>query len=133
MREATPYGERPKYLIRDNDSKFGQAFAQVAAATGIAALRTAYRAPRQNATCERFLGGVRRECLDHILVLGERHFQRVLRDYVAYFNTARPHQGLRQRIPDADTEMRLPRPEPGRTVGAVPVLGGLHHMYQRVA
>ncbi len=65
LREATPYGQRPKYLIRDNDGKYGPAFARVAAATGIEELRTAYRAPRQNATCERFLGSVRRECLDH--------------------------------------------------------------------
>ena len=133
LREATPYGEGPKYLIRDNDSKFGPAFAQVAAATDIAELRTAYRAPKQNATCERLLGSVRRECLDHVLVLGERHLRRVLHDYVAYFNMARPHQGLQQRTPVASTEPRLLRPEPGRTVRAVPVLGGLHHTYQRVA
>jgi len=75
LREATPYGEHPRYLVRDNDSKFGRAFAQVAAVSGITALRTAYRAPRQNATCERFLGSIRRECLDHVLVLGEGHLR----------------------------------------------------------
>jgi len=69
LREATPFGEHPRYLIRDNDSKYGPVFARVAAATGIVERRTAYRAPRQNATCERFLGSVRRECLDHVLVL----------------------------------------------------------------
>ncbi len=133
LREATPYGERPKYLIRDNDRKFGAASAQVAAATGIAERRTAYRAPRQNATCERFLGSVRRACLDHVLVRGERHLQRVLRDYIASFNSARPHQGLQQRIPDASMEPQLFQPEPERMVRAVPGLGGLHHTYQRVA
>ncbi len=64
LREATPFGHRPRYLIRDNDRKYGQAFSRVAAASGITELRTAYRAPRQNAICERFLGSVRRECLD---------------------------------------------------------------------
>ena len=133
LREATPFEQRPRYLVRDRDSKYGPAFALVAAATGIAEVRTAYRAPRQNATCERFLGSVRRECLDHILVLSAGHLRRVLREYVAYFNTARPHQGLEQRIPEASTALRLLRPEPAGLVRAVPVLGGLHHTYQRVA
>ncbi len=132
LREATPFGQRPRYLIRDNDSKYGQAFARVAAASGIAVLRTAYRAPEQNAICERFLGTVRRECLDHVLVLGEGHLRRVLHKYAAFFNTARPHQGLRQRIPSSAAGMR-PRSERGGKVRAVPVLGGLHHTYQHAA
>jgi len=66
--------------MRDNDRTYGSAFARVAAASGITALRTAYRAPRQNAPCERFLGRVRRECLDHLPVLGEAHLRRVLRE-----------------------------------------------------
>jgi len=130
LREATPFDQRPRYLIRDNDGKFGVAFARIAAASSIEILRTPYRAPRANAACERFLGSVRRECLDHILVLGERHLRRVLREYVAYFNGARPHQGLGQAIP---------APSPWKTrsgegpICAVPVLGGLHHTYQRAA
>jgi len=130
LREATPFDQRPRYLIRDNDGKFGAAFAQVAAGSGIRILRTPPRAPRANATCERFLGSVRRECLDHVLVLGERHLARVLREYVAYFNRARPHQGLGQALPEP--------PAPGSRgpdgpIRAVPVLGGLHHTYQRAA
>ncbi len=132
LREATPFAQRPRYLIRDRDSKYGSAFTRVAATTGIAELRTAYRAPRQNATCERFLGSVRRECLDHVLVLGEGHLRRVLREYAAYCNTARPHQGLQQRIPDP-AAVRVLRPEDEGTVRAVPVLGGLHHTYLRAA
>src|SRR5205085_3494836 len=62
LREATPFGDRPRYLVRDRDSKYGPAFARVAAASGSTELRPAYRAPRQNAACERFLGSVRREC-----------------------------------------------------------------------
>ena len=132
LREATGFGQRPTYLIRDNDSKYGWAFARVAAATGIEELRTAYRAPRQNATCERFLGSVRRECLDHVLVLGEAHLRRILREYVAYFNTVRPHQGLRQRVPAAP-EGCAPRMMLAGSVRAVPILGGLHHAYEPAA
>jgi putative transposase len=132
LREATPFGERPRYLVRDRDSKYGPAFDRVATASGITQLRTAYRAPRQNATCERFLGSARRECLDHVLVLGEGHLRRVLREYVAYYNRDRPHQGLHQRVPDAPLE-EAPRPGQGGRVHVVPILGGLHHAYKRDA
>ena len=130
LREATPFGQRPRYLIRDNDRKYGPAFARVAAASGLGIVRTPYRAPRANAVCERFLGSVRRECLDHLVVLGERHPARMLREYVVYFNLARPHQGLGQ---------ALPEPPPGAmtsragSIRAAPVLGGLHHVYERAA
>ena len=96
LREATPYGQAPKYLIRDNDSKFGSCFARVATTSGIKLLKTPYHAPRANAICERFLRSVRQECLDHLLILHERQLQRVLNAYVAYFNQARPHQGIHQ-------------------------------------
>jgi transposase InsO family protein len=129
LREATPFGQHPKYLLHDNDSKYGPAFARVAKATGIKRLRTAYRAPNENAICERFLGSVRRECLDHVLVLGEAHLRRILAAYVGYFNGARPHQGLQQRIPEPPVAA-APCAGPVR---ATPVLGGLHHTYQRAA
>jgi putative transposase len=131
LREATPFGEQPRYLIRDNDSKFGRAFARVAA-SGIAELRTAYRAPRQNAMCERFLGSVRRECLDHLLVLGEGQLRGVLREYAGYFNRDRPHQGLAQRIPKI-AGAGASRGEQRGKVRAMPLLGGLHHAYGRAA
>ena len=132
LREATPFGQRPAYLFRDNDSKYGQAFTRVAEASGITALRTAYRAPRQNATCERFLGSVRRACLDHILVLGEAHLRRVLREYASYFNGARPHQGVQQHIPDGAGGPVVCPGTDGK-IRAIPVLGGLHHAYNRAA
>ena len=132
LREATPFDERPRYLVRDNDRKYGQAFARVAAASGIAVLRTAYRAPQQNATCERFLGSIRRECLDHVLVLGEAHLRRILREYVRYFNHDRPHQGLAQRLP-VGAEDGAAWAAPGGGMQAIPVLGGLHHAYARAA
>jgi transposase InsO family protein len=132
LREATPFEQRPRYLLRDNDSKFGATFARVAATSGIEVLRTPYRAPRANAVCERFLGSVHRECLDQLLVLGEAHLRRVLRAYVAYFNHARPHQGLGQAIPARCVTAERHGGGTGRVV-AVPVLGGLHHDYRRVA
>jgi len=132
LREATPFGHRPRYLIRDNDRKYGQAFSRVAAASGITELRTAYRAPRQNAICERFLGSVRRECLDHLLILSERHLQHMLREYVRFFNDDRPHQGLAQRLPSASWAGPT-RAATGGGVRATPLLGGLHHAFARAA
>jgi putative transposase len=130
LREATPFDQRPSFLIRDNDGKYGPRFDQVATASGIRVLRTPIREPRANAVCERFLGSVRRECLDHILVLGERHLARVLREYVTFFNRTRPHQGLGQGRPDPSSAEDERRKGP---IHAVPVLGGLHHAYQRAA
>ena len=100
LREATPYGQAPRYLIRDNDSKFGPCFAHVARTSSIKILKTPYHAPRANAICERFLRSVRQECLDHLLILQEKQLQRVLNAYVVYFNQARPHQGMAQQIPE---------------------------------
>jgi len=131
LREATPFDQRPRFLIRDNDRKYGPAFDRVATGSGITILRTPIRAPRANATCERFLGSVRRECLDHILVLGEGQLRRVLREYVAYFNTARPHQGIGQAIPSTPAPAPLSRLS--APIVSIPVLGGLHHNYRRAA
>ena len=130
LREATPCDQRPRFLIRDNDNKYGTQFDRVAAASGTRTWRTPTRAPRANATCERFLGSVRRECLDHVLVLGERHLRRVLREFIAYFNQERPHQGIGQAMPEPPPAATRNRAGP---VSAMPVLGGLHHAYQRAA
>jgi putative transposase len=92
MRDATPFDTRPRFLIRDNDRKYGAEFER--AASGVGILRTPIRAPKANAVCERFVGSVRRECLDHLIVLNERHLHRVIKECVAYFNTTRPHQGI---------------------------------------
>ena len=131
LREAMPFGEAPRFLIRDNDGKYGACFDRLTAASGIRVLRTPVRALRANATCERFLGSVRRECLDHLLVLSECHLARVLREYVAYFNGARPHQGIGQRLPHPAPAPRAS--ERGSAVVARPILGGLHHDYRRAA
>jgi transposase InsO family protein len=127
LRNATPLGAAPRFLIRDRDDKFGAAFGALAHATGIRMVRTAVRAPDMNSICERFLGSLRRECLDHILVLDDRHFQRVVAEYVRYYNGARPHQGLCQQTP-----VPAERPAKGKIV-TLPVLGGLHYEYRRAA
>jgi transposase InsO family protein len=132
LREATPYGQAPKYLIYDNDSKFGPCFARVAATSAIEILKTPYHAPRANAVCARFLRSVRQECLDHLLILHEKQLQRVLNEYVAYFNRARPHQGIQQQIPESYGSSGSSPYERTKVI-AVPILAGLHHDYQWVA
>ena len=129
LREATAWGAGPRFLIRDHDDKFGGTFDAVAEATGITVVRTPVRAPNANAVCERFLRSVRAECLDHVIALGEGHLGATLRSYGAYFNTARPHQGIGQQVPDG------PRASPTAdgVVEELPVLGGLHHEYRRAA
>jgi hypothetical protein len=107
-------------LIRDRDDKFGAVFDRVAAGAGARVVRTAVQAPLMNAVCERFLGSVRRECLDHIIILSRAHLRHVLVEYsLSYFNTARPHQGIGQQIP-------LPAERAPGTLGgsviAIPVL-----------
>lgn len=131
LREATPFGNAPRFLIRDHDRKFGCAFSEVAKASGIEVLRTPYRAPRANAVCERFIGSVRRECLDHLLIVSDAQLYRVIKEYVRFFNGARPHQGIGQQIPE---QMRIIGEEKreGKII-SFPILNGLHHDYRRVA
>src|SRR3989440_3277987 len=129
LREATPYGQAPKYLIRDNDSKFGSCFARVATTSAIKVLKTPYQAPRANAICERFLRSVRQECLDHLLILHERQLQRVLNAYMMYFNQVRPHQGIGQQIPEQRSSVPSAQ-DAGNKVIALPVMGGLHRDYR---
>jgi len=112
--------------------RFGRAFARVAAASGITEMRTAYRAPRQNTTCERFLGSVRRACLDQLLILGEAHVRRVLREHARYFDRDRPHQGLVRPVPVAPEGAATWAARDG-SVRASPILGGLQHAYARAA
>lgn len=131
LREVTPFGSGPQLLIRDGDTKYGAAFDRAAEGADIEIVQIAPSAPRMNSVCERFLGGVRRECLDHIIILGEDHLRSVLGEYVGgYFNTARPNQGIGQRIP---LRRRATTSDSAGKIVAFPVLNGLHHDYQRVA
>jgi len=129
LREATPFAQGPRFLIRDNDSKYSKLFARVASGTGIEVLRTPYGAPKANAICERFLGSVRRECLDFFLILSECQLHRMMQEYQMYFNHTRPHQGIGQRIPCHPVGGA--RQSRGGQVSSRPVLGGLHHDYYR--
>jgi putative transposase len=131
LRQATPFGQAPRFLIRERDNKYGEAFTRVAKASSIEILKTPYRAPKANAICERFLGSVRRECLDHILVQGEKQLYRVIKEYVQYFNRARPHRGIQQRIPNGTASVTEVQRK-GKII-AFPVLNGLHHDYRRAA
>ena len=94
-------------------------------------LRTPYRAPKANAIYERFLGSLRRECLDHFIVLSERHTHRIVKQYVQYYNYARPHQGIDQQIPCRP--IRFDNTDADGRIVSIPLLGGLHHDYQRRA
>lgn len=129
LREATPWGRGPKYLIRDRDSKYATHFSAMAIGSGIQELKTPYRTPQANGICERFMGSLRRECLDQILFHDGRHVQRVVKEYTAYFNQERPHQGISQCIP---AQYTLPKSKPasGRITSKT-ILGGLHHSYSR--
>jgi transposase InsO family protein len=122
-------------LIRDRGSNFTASFDAVFQATGTRILHTAVQAPRMNATCERLVGTLRRELLDRVMILGETHLHAVLTDYQAHYNTARPHQGIAQRVPDDEPDA------PRTTVTDVdrqqihrkPVLGGLINEYAHAA
>jgi transposase InsO family protein len=129
LRNATPYGVGPRFIIRDRDDKFGRDFDCAAKGVGARVLKTPVRAPRANAVCERFLGSVRRECLDHVLVLSEQHLFELLVEYCRFFNEARPHQGIAQLVPlGSSTAARG-----NGAVVALPILNGLHHDYRRAA
>ena len=94
--------ENFRFLIRDRGSNFTRSFDAVFQVNGTRILQTAVRAPRMNATCERLLGTLRRELLDRMLILSEAHLRAVLIEYQAHYNTARPHQGIAQRVPGYD-------------------------------
>jgi len=125
--EATPWGRRPRYLLRDRDAVYGGDFAPRARRLGIEPVLTPVRAPRANAIAERVIGTLRRECLDHLLVLNERHLRSVLREFVPYYNADRPHRSLGLEPPQP-----VAQPDTG-PVRSRPVLGGLHHVYERAA
>jgi len=127
--QATPWGTAPHFLIRDRDRSYGRDFALRAA--GIEAIQTPVRAPKANAFVERAISTLRRECTDHIIVLGEQHPRGVLREYVAYYNNLRAHRSL---LLEAPVGPRALSPQPlRRDVISDPVLGGLHHVYRWAA
>jgi len=128
LREAFPWNEAPRYLVHDRDAAFS-AWTTTAAAIGIEEVLTAPRSPWQNAYAERLIGSIRRECVDHIIILNERGLRRVLAAYVEYYLKSRTHLALSK---DAPVSRSVAAPDDGGIV-AVPCLGGLHHRYERRA
>jgi len=117
-----------RFLIRDRDAKFSGPFDEVFRTEGVRVIRTPIRSPKANAFAERFVKTARRECLDHLLIFGERHLRQVLREYLRHYNEERPHRGLSLETP----EPRAARSRDGVVVRA-DRLGGLIHEYHRTA
>ncbi|MDQ3699707.1 MAG: integrase core domain-containing protein [Chloroflexota bacterium] len=125
--DATAWGRRPRFLVRDRDRVYGGDFVPRANRLGIATVLTPVRAPRANAVAERVIGTLRRECLDHLIILNAPHLRAVLAEFVRYYNQLRPHRTL-----GLETPQPMPRSLTG-TLYVRPVLGGLHHTYERAA
>ena len=129
IREAFPWGTAPRYLIRDRDGAYGQSFRSTVTAMGVEEVVTAPRSPWQNPYVERLIGSVRRECLDHSIILNERHLRRILGSYLDYYHGSRTHLSIGKDTPDG----RPVQPAGSGTVVSLPKVGGLHHRYERLA
>lgn len=127
LRNALQDSEIPKYLIRDRDCRFGNIFKNCVASFGIRDIVTTYRSPWQNGYCERVIGSIRREFLDHLIVINENHLRKLLKEYFHYYNFQRTHLGLNKDSPES---------RPVHVVGKiekVAVANGLHNYYYRQA
>jgi transposase InsO family protein len=124
--EAFPWGTAPTYLVRDNDGAYGRAFTNRVRAMGIRDRPISPRSPWQNAYVERLIGTLWRDCLDHVLIYGERHLRRILSLYSLYYNETRTHLGLGK---DAPLRRSVQR---SGTIMVTPILSGLHHRYARI-
>jgi putative transposase len=127
--EAFPWDTAPRYLLRDRDASYGQAFRDRVQAMGINEVVTAARSPWQNPYVERVIGSIRRECLNHLIIFDERHLRGVLSSYFHYYHKARTHLSLGKDCPETRP---IPRPASGQII-AFPEVGGLHHRYERRA
>ena len=129
LREAFPFDQTPRYLLRDRDQIFGDEFRRQVTDMNIEEVLSAPRAPWQRAYIERLIGSIRRECLDHIIVFNEAGLRRTLSEYFSYYHGTRPHLWLEK---DAPEPRKVHPPESGRVV-AIAQAGGLHHRYERRA
>jgi len=127
--EAFPWAPAPKYLLRDRDAVYGSQFGKRVRSLGMKERPIAPRSPWQNPYAERVIGSIRRECLDHVVVLNERHLKRLLRNYFAYYHQWRPHRSLEMDSPDGRP---VHSPELGEVI-EFPAVHGLHHYYIRQA
>src|ERR1700694_1827910 len=124
--EAFPWDGAPRYMIRDRDRIYGTVVTRRLRAVGIRDKPTALASPWQNGFAERLIGSIRRECVDHIVVLGEAHLRRILKSYARYYNDTRTHLAL-----DKDAPASRPVQRTG-VISSRAILGGLHHRYARV-
>lgn len=124
--QACGWKQAPRYLIRDRDGAYGEVFIRRVRSMGIRDRPTSPRSPWQNAYAERLIGSIRRECLDHVVVFGERHLRHVLLSYMNYYNETRTHLSLDKDAPLSRTVQRAGR------ILRLPILGGLHHQYVRI-
>ena len=126
--EAFPDDTAPRWLLRDRDSIYDDQVRRRIASLGITEVVSSPLSPWQNPYVERVIGSIRRECLDHVIVINGPHLRHILRSYFTYYHRSRTHLGLDKNTPDA----RSVSPPPGRIV-ATPEIGGLHHRYERRA
>jgi putative transposase len=129
IREAFPWDSAPRYLIRDRDDSYGAAFRSRLKAMDITEVLSAPRSPWQNAFAERVIGSIRRDCLNHVIVLSEHHLRRLLSSYLGYYHHSRTHLSLEKDCP----EPRLVQPPDQGRIIAFPQVGGLHYRYERLA
>jgi len=133
LREAIPSDHTCRFLIHDRHATFSSELDAAVAALGLRALKTPVRTPQANAFCERLIGTIRRECLDFMIPLNERHLRAILREWVSHYNQGRPHSSLGPGIPDRGTappgRKHSHRLEATERVIATAILGGLHHEY----
>src|SRR5271169_3519140 len=129
LREAFPFDQLPRYLLRDRDAIFGHEFREQVRGMGICEVLSAPRSPWQRAYVERVIGSVRRECLDHVIVFHESSLRRILTSYFDYYHRSRTHLSLRK---DSPEPRAIQPPEMGSVV-VLPQVGGLHHRYERRA
>jgi transposase InsO family protein len=125
--EATPWNQKPRHPLRDRAAVYGSDFRRRARRIGIESIATPVRSPWANAVVERVIGTLRRECLDHVIVLDEQHLRSVLDEFVRYYKQDRPHRTLQLEPPEVNL-----RPVTG-PIQSRPVLNGLHHAYERAA
>ena len=126
LTEACGWNEAPRYLIRDRDGAYGEIYIRRLEAMGIRDRPSSARSPWQNGHAERLIGSIRRDCLDHVVVFGERHLRHLLNSYQRYYNEVRTHLSLQKDAPISRAVRSAGRVIP------VPLLGGLHHQYVRV-
>ena len=127
--EAFPWDTAPRYLLRDRDGIYGHEFTSRVDHMGTKEVKTAPRSPWQNPFVERLIGTLRRDCVDHVIIVGENHLRRILRDYLVYYHSCRTHVSLEK---DSPTPRKVESLDQGKIV-EFPMVGGLHHRYSRLA